>query len=279
VWVAPYRWCLLPLIVAAGCIDLSEPAGLELPPDGAAAKGDAGTAPIIDAPADRERGDAPALPPDGGPPLGDGPPGSPPEPPADDAMAGPTTDAGAPGTDGPPAIDGAAMIDASPTMDAAPPVDAAPMIDSGGAVVVDDFSDGDPTTNNLGGAITSDNETLTQVAGEQKLVWNGTGSVQDFNEGLRANGCELDISGFRTLRFRARSSTAGKRLAVLLGIGDGACNRSGVIRQSTITITTTMTSYDVDLTHTAREETLFVQFAPTAVDGVELVLDDIVLVP
>jgi len=39
-------------------------------------------------------------------------------------------------------------------------------------------------------------ETLTLVGGDQKVVWTGTGTVQAFNDGLRANRCELDISGF-----------------------------------------------------------------------------------
>jgi hypothetical protein len=182
--------------------------------------------------------------------------------------------------DGPAMPDAPRVADTAPMPDSASTPDAAPMLDAaGGGLLVDDFSDGDLTTNNLGGAVTADNQTLTAAAGELKVVWSGMGTVQAFNEGLGANRCEVDISGFRTLRFRVRSSVTGRRLAVLLGLGDGTCKLDGVIRQTTMTVTTTMTSYDVDLTHTARDKTLFLQIAPTSVDTAEYVLDDLVLIP
>jgi hypothetical protein len=273
------RWCLLALVAASACIDLTEPRVRDLTVDGAARDGAGGALPT-DGPLDRGRLDGTG-PTDGAPPIADGAPEAPPI--ADGAPEAPPQ----PASDGPPA----SSLDGGPTMDAplmadagaiadAPVADASPIPDvAAGALVVDDFSDGDLTTNNLGGAVTADNETLTVAAGEQKVVWTGTGTVQSFDEGLRANHCELDISGFRTVRFRVRSSVAGRRLAVLLGVGDGACNQDGVIRQTTITITTTMTSYDVDLTHTTRDKTLFLQLAPTSVDSAEYVLDDIVLLP
>jgi hypothetical protein len=148
-----------------------------------------------------------------------------------------------------------------------------------GTLLVDDFSDPDLLTNNLGGAVSADNETTTLVAGEQKLVWNGVGTSQDFDEGFRANRCEYDLGGYTRLRVRLRSSIAGRRVAVLLALGDGACKQNGLIRQTTITLSTTMTSYEVDLSRTARDKTLFVQFAPTSVDTAEYYLDDIVLAP
>jgi hypothetical protein len=171
------------------------------------------------------------------------------------------------------ACSGSACV-VSSTLDAAPVADA-----TSGVLTVDDFSDGDLTKNSLGGAVTFDNETPSLVAGEQRLVWTGAGSVQDFNEAFRANRCEYDISGFTKLRIRLRSSTVGKRLVVLLSLGDGACKQSGLIRQTTISLSTTMASYEVDLSRTVRDRALFLQFAPTAIDTAEYFVDDIVLVP
>jgi hypothetical protein len=160
------------------------------------------------------------------------------------------------------------------------PLDGGSAIDAtAGALVIDDFSDADLATNNLGGAVSSTNETATQAGGQVQLTWNGAGATQAFIEAFRANGCEYDAHTFTKVSFQLRSSAIGKRVAVLLGVGDGACKQSGVIRQTTITVSTTMTSYTVDISRTARNNALFVQLAPTAVDDTQYFIDDIVLTP
>jgi hypothetical protein len=275
------RWFLLPLVLVplllAACVDLTEPPGLE---DG----DDALAPPVLDAAVTE------VSPAEAGAPHDDGGPGG-----AGDAPRGPDASGGVDGgppADAPPPIDGPSPADGADTTDTAAPADsgsppadtaapadsAAPADAAGGVLVVDDFDDGDVTTNNLGGAVTGENETHTLVAGEQKVVWTGTGT-QALDEGLRPNRCELDISAFRTVRVRLRSAVAGKRLAVLLGLGDGTCKPSGAIRQTTLTMSATMTSYDIDLSRTARDRTLFIQLAPTSADTTDYFVDDIVLVP
>jgi hypothetical protein len=160
------------------------------------------------------------------------------------------------------------------------PVDAAAGVDRpAGELLLDDFSDADLTTNNLGAAVSWDNATATVVAGQQQLVWNGMSTFQDLDEALRPGRCEYDAARFSKLVFQLRTSTASKRLAVLLAVGDGACKQAGLIRQTTITTSTTMTTYQVDISRTAHDKLLFIRFAPTILDDTAYFLDDIRLAP
>lgn len=148
---------------------------------------------------------------------------------------------------------------------------------SGGELLVDDFADGDLRSNSLGGQVTWNNATVTLVAGEQKLVWNGTGTAHNLIETFRADWCERDLSAYTKLRFRMRSSVTNKRVAVYLGIGTGACAASYAERVSTVTLGTTMTTYEIDLASTERTKLRTLDFSPNAADATEYVLDDIVL--
>jgi hypothetical protein len=167
--------------------------------------------------------------------------------------------------------------DASPdsSPDIAPPaIDAAP-----GGLLVDDFQDSTINQNLIGGEVTWDNAVATLVSGEQKLVWNNQGTYMDFVESLRANWCEYNLTAYTKVRFRMRASAVNKRVEVLLLIGNGSCSLSFDNRVSTVTVGTSMVTYDVDISRTTRDKVLAIELAPTTIDGTEYYVDDIRLVP
>ena len=156
------------------------------------------------------------------------------------------------------------------------PVDAGLPVPS---LVVDDFEDGEMTTNRLGGAVAFENQSGAVVAGEGKFVWNGIGTTHALLEGLRSDFCSQDLNGYSKLTFKVRSSVAGKRLAVHLMVGPGACRSGDNIRMTTITTTTVMTSHEVDISRTVRNQGQALVFAPTTADMTDYFLDDVVFVP
>jgi hypothetical protein len=146
------------------------------------------------------------------------------------------------------------------------------------SLLIDDFADADARSNRLGGEVTWDNQNTSLVTGEQKLAWNAVGTFQSFIEGLRSDACEYDVSGYTKVRFKMRASVAGKRVAIQLGIGTGKCAFSFDNRVSTVTLSTTMTTYDVDISRTTRDKVRTVSFQPTTLDGTDYFLDDVALV-
>jgi hypothetical protein len=196
---------------------------------------------------------------------------------------GPEPDAAvpdAPAADGPPtgdaspAPDGA--LEAAPIADAALARDTAP--DSPVLVVVDNFSDDAIAANAIGGQVASDNQTLAVAAGELSFVWNGNSVFQKFTETLRPRSCPLDIRGYRTLRFRMRASAPDQVIQLFMGRATPSCATATVTGIGSITLTTTMTTYTIDLGATLREDASFFEWSPP-LDSAVYFLDDIELHP
>jgi hypothetical protein len=155
-------------------------------------------------------------------------------------------------------------------------------VDAGGgagALLLDDFSDASQTRNTLGGAVTWDNATVALVGGEQRWVWNGNGVFNDFIETFRNDWCEYNASGYTRLRFRMRASTAGRAVKVYFGTGSGSCSIATQNVPGTVTLTTTMASYELSITPFNRARAITVEFAPQTNDGTEYFVDDIALAP
>ena len=97
-------------------------------------------------------------------------------------------------------------------------------------------------------------------------------------ENLRPGSCPLDIRGYRTLRFRMRASTAGKVVQLLMGRANLDCSIATILAAGTVTLSTTMTTYSVDLTPFARDSASFFQWSPPT-DLTFYSLDDVQLIP
>ena len=90
--------------------------------------------------------------------------------------------------------------------------------------------------------------------------------LRDFRDQIAATDVEL-------------LAAVNKRVEVLLLIGNGSCKLSFDNRVSTVTVGTSMLTYDVDISRTIRDKVLAIELAPTTVDATEYYVDDISLVP
>ncbi|HEY0707714.1 MAG TPA: hypothetical protein VGG33_13005, partial [Polyangia bacterium] len=114
-------------------------------------------------------------------------------------------------------------------------------------LVVDDFADGNLVTSTMGGSNTWDNQNVTLVNGEVRFAWNGVSVFQDFISAFNSNFCAYDLRQFRTVRFRMRSSSGSKPVRVLMTFSNGTCSADSNPVLRTVTVTPTMTSFDIDL--------------------------------
>jgi hypothetical protein len=144
-------------------------------------------------------------------------------------------------------------------------------------LVVDDFQGSATNRNTLGSSVTFDHETCNHVNGESVCSYAGSGGFHDFIESFN-NFCPFDASRFTKLRFRMRTSVAGEMVEVYAG--SGPCNNEGLSKIGTVTTTTTMTTYDLDLTTVNRALLVSIEFDPlSANSSIQFILDDIQLVP
>ena len=208
----------------------------------------------------------PPVPPPAPPPV---PPAPPPAPPPIPPVPPPPTIPPPPPPVPPP------PPDAAP-----PPPDAAP--DSGPApLLIDDFdretiSFGSP--NPLGGIVDFDNQNVSIVGGELRFVYSGSGGFQDFIETLSDSFCPLDVRAYRTLRFRMRASSGGKRVVILAKTSAPDCDTIATPVLTTITVGTTMTTFQVNLSSLDRDSASAFEWSPPA-DSTVYFLDDVELVP
>lgn len=168
--------------------------------------------------------------------------------------------------------------------DAAPDVapDLAPDVSPDAPVlVIDDYQTGATAmVNNLGSEVTWDNQNCSRAAGEMTCAWNGNLNYQDFIETIN-KWCGFDARGYSKVRFRARASMAGRRVDVLAGVTPGACFQLQTPQTllGSFNTTTTMTTYEFDLTGVARERLVLIELVFTVLDSTQYVLDDLHLVP
>jgi hypothetical protein len=155
--------------------------------------------------------------------------------------------------------------------------DLAPDVAGPPPLVVDDFQGSATNRNTLGSSVTFDHETCSHVNGESVCSYAGTGGFHDFIESFN-NFCPFDASRFSKLRFRMRTSVAGEMVEVYAG--SGPCNNEGLSKIGTVTTTTTMTTYDLDLTTVNRAILVSIEFDPlSANSSIQFIIDDIQLVP
>jgi hypothetical protein len=172
----------------------------------------------------------------------------------------------------PPPPDVAPDVTPDLAPDRTPDVSAPPL-------VVDDFQGSSINRNTLGSAVSFDHETCAHVNGESVCTYSGTGGFHDFIESF--NGfCAFDGSRFTKLRFRMRTSVAGQVVEIYGGANAGACTNETLSKIGTITTTTTMTTYDVELATINRADLVSIEFDPQSANAsIQFILDDIQLVP
>jgi hypothetical protein len=253
---------LLAVSAAAGCVDLARPPEL-LDPVGEADGGDPAPPDPPDGP---ESPATPASVEDGAAP--DAPAPEPDAPAVPDAPADGPADAGPPPTDTSP--EAAAVPDAAPVRDAAP--------DAVNVLVIDNFADDTIPINAIGGHVAADNQVLSLTSGELSFVWSGNSVFQKFSETLRPGSCPVDIRGYRTLRFRMRASMPGQVIQLFMGRANPSCVTATVTGIGSVTLSTTMTTYTIDLGVRPREDASFFEWSPP-VDAAVYFLDDIELHP
>jgi hypothetical protein len=142
--------------------------------------------------------------------------------------------------------------------------------------VIDDFTSG--PKNNLGSEVTWDHATCNRVSGEMICTWAG-GPFHDFIETL-ANWCAYDASSFKKFRFRMRTSVAGERVDVYAKRNQGACAADTLVLLGSVTSTTTMTTYELDLAGLLGTITTVVgfEFDPASTNSTQFIYDDLQLV-
>jgi hypothetical protein len=168
-----------------------------------------------------------------------------------------------------------ACVPATPPPDAGAPDTAPP---TGTVLLVDDFSDATLTRNTMGGAVTWDNQTVALASGGVQFTWNGRDSYNDFIETFLQSFCAYDIRAFRTLRFRMSASTGPRTVNIFLPRSNSTCATAATPLGGTFNVTTTMTTYDVDISATVRDKALFIEFAPVELDNTTYLLDDVQLI-
>ena len=148
-------------------------------------------------------------------------------------------------------------------------------------LLVDNFSDPDIARNTLAAETVSANQTLALENGELRFAWRGGGArSQDFAEFLKAGGCPLDLRPYRTLSFRMRASAPDKLVYLVMGRANATClpMPGQELDIAMVPLTTTMTTYNVDLTAFPRDSASFFQWVASA-DPTQYFLDDIQLLP
>ncbi|HEY0714567.1 MAG TPA: hypothetical protein VGF45_17915, partial [Polyangia bacterium] len=120
---------------------------------------------------------------------------------------------------------------------------------SSSVLVVDDFGDASLLTTTMGGEVTWDNQNIAQVNGEARFSWNGVNVWQGFISAYRDDFCAYDLRPYRTLRFRMRSSSGAKAVRVFMAMSNGTCSADANPLLKTITVTPTMTVFDIDLSN------------------------------
>jgi hypothetical protein len=306
----PRRWLIMALLGAA-CVDLGRPLELSRPPatpgdGGETASVDAGAAVPADASIDLTSPGAPAdaavigadadspdiaIPADTALPIDAAIAADLPVPP--DAAAPATPDAAAPPPDAsvppdlaPPPVDLAPdrAPDLSPDLprDLAPdlPPDVSPDLGPP-ALVIDDFQTANlPNRNNLNSEVSQDNQICNKVDGEMICVYDGSGGYHDFIETL-ANWCGYPASIYKKFRFRMRTSVPGEMVDVFAGTNSGGCSSETQMKIGTITTTTTMTTYELDISAlTASKQLVKFEFDPKSTSATtQFILDDLQLAP
>jgi hypothetical protein len=162
-----------------------------------------------------------------------------------------------------------------PTVDAGAPPDAP----AGTVLVVDDFSDGVLARNTMGGAVTFDNQNVALVGGAVQFTWNGRQDYSDFIETYLQSFCAYDIRAYRTLRFRMSVSAGPRVVHIFLPFSNNTCATAATPLGGMVTVTTTMQTFDVDISNATRDKALFIEFSPVTQDGASYLLDDVQLVP
>ena len=148
-----------------------------------------------------------------------------------------------------------------------------------GILTVDDFSDANLRSNTMGGTVTWDNQNVALVGGQVRFTWNNVNVFQDFIETFLPNFCSYDIRNYRTLRFKMRASTGPRTLRIFYARSNGTCGVNATPQIATISVGTTLNTYDVDLTTQPRDKAIFVEWSPSTLDGTDYFLDDVQLVP
>jgi len=146
-------------------------------------------------------------------------------------------------------------------------------------LVIDDFSDGTIGTNRLGGTVSWDNQNCSITSGQLVCSWNGSNVFQDLIFTFRKDWCEYNAKAYGKVRFRMRASTAGKKVEVHFGVGNGSCSLRPLSRIATISLTTTMATYEASIAALARDKAISIEFDPADVDATKYYLDDLQLVP
>jgi hypothetical protein len=155
--------------------------------------------------------------------------------------------------------------------DAAPP---------GNPLLVDDFADATLLRNTMGGQVTWDNMNVTLAPGGVRFSWDGNSTYDDFIETFLASFCAYDIRSYRTLRFRISASVGPRTMRIFLPYANNSCDTAATPLLGTVSVTTTMSTFDVDLTPaTNRGKALFIEFSPAVQDNTSYLLDDVQLLP
>jgi hypothetical protein len=188
----------------------------------------------------------------------------------------PTADAAAPpDLPAPPDLSPDLPVDLAPDLarDSSPSDTAPPPL------VIDDFQSPVTTVNNLGSEVTWDHESCSRVNGESVCHYTGSGGFHDFLESLN-HWCAFDAKAYTKLRFRLRTSAPGEMVDVWAGINPNSACSETLSLLGTITTTTTMTTYTLDVGPlTAKNWLTLFELAPRSVTTTDYILDDVELVP
>jgi hypothetical protein len=146
-------------------------------------------------------------------------------------------------------------------------------------LVVDNFDDGNFAPNTMGGWVSWANQTVSVVAGEARLVWNGKDVFQTFVESFIPTYCAYDLRPYRKLRFRMRTlATTSQAVRVFLARTNtttgSTCAIEAIPNLRTITVTTVMQNFDFDISTLERQRSVFIEIGPPTNDAVYF-LDDI----
>jgi hypothetical protein len=165
---------------------------------------------------------------------------------------------------------------AIPTTDAGTPDMAPPPTDP--VLLIDDFSDGTLSRNTMGGQVTWDNQNVNLTGGMVHFSYSGSGGYHDFIETFLGNFCAYDIRMYKTLRFKMRASAA-KSVRIFMARSNSNCSTAATPLINTISVTTTMTTFTVDISAATRDKALFFEWSPASNDSTDYYLDDIELIP
>jgi len=249
-------------LCTGGCVDLSPPSELQQSRDG-------GEIAAADGPAAQPT----ATEPDSGVVADTEPAADAVEPDAPPAADAPEADAGV------DAVTPDGRPDAQPGSDGGTDAGDARASDGAAATLtIDDFGDGTVTPNGLGAPVTGDNQILRADGGELSFQWNASSVFQSFRELLSPSSCALDIRAYRKFSLRMRASVPGKEVKIYHGRTNATCTSRTFVALGTISPTTAMTTFSVDLQTVDREGAASFEWQPPP-DATVYTLDDIQLVP